>query len=245
MASQPPLANIVTLGVHDLARERGFYQRLGWPIVLDSDDFIVFELRRVLLALFPARPPPTRAHPSSAEQAPHPNLRDHLGGPGRGRGQPRRAGTGCRRHAHQRTHRRGVLRRPRRLLRRPGRQLLGDRLVSGQQPRCGGRPPSRRATRLSCNTSPACAHFAQCRIGQPPPQLTVYSAIARARRGQVRTAAITAGSRSVGSTDPRGGTDPPSGIARPADATVPGDGPVAGDGQVGAAPAYRGVILAG
>ena len=53
MASQPPLANIITLGVHDLARERGFYQQLGWPIVLDSDDFIVFELRGALLALFP------------------------------------------------------------------------------------------------------------------------------------------------------------------------------------------------
>jgi hypothetical protein len=25
MASQPPLANIITLGVHDLTRERGFY----------------------------------------------------------------------------------------------------------------------------------------------------------------------------------------------------------------------------
>ena len=29
MASQPPLANIITLGVHDLTRERGSYQQLG------------------------------------------------------------------------------------------------------------------------------------------------------------------------------------------------------------------------
>jgi hypothetical protein len=68
MASQPPLANIITLGVHDLARERGFYQQLGWPIVLDSDDFIVFELRGALLALFPldqlARDAHTQAAPS-------------------------------------------------------------------------------------------------------------------------------------------------------------------------------------
>jgi uncharacterized protein len=69
MASQPPLANIITLGVHDLTRERGFYQQLGWPIVLDSDDFIVFELRGALLALFPldqlARDAHTQAAPSS------------------------------------------------------------------------------------------------------------------------------------------------------------------------------------
>jgi hypothetical protein len=69
MASQPPLANIITLGVHDLARERRFYQQLGWPIVLDSDDFIVFELRGALLALFPldqlARDAHTQAAPSS------------------------------------------------------------------------------------------------------------------------------------------------------------------------------------
>lgn len=53
MASQPPLANIITLGVHDFAQERSFYQRLDWPIVLDSDNFAVFELRGALLALFP------------------------------------------------------------------------------------------------------------------------------------------------------------------------------------------------
>jgi hypothetical protein len=29
MASQPPLANIITLGVHELAREPGFYQQIG------------------------------------------------------------------------------------------------------------------------------------------------------------------------------------------------------------------------
>jgi uncharacterized protein len=53
MPVQPPLANIITLGARDLARQRDFYQRLGWPIVLDSDDFIVFELGGALVALFP------------------------------------------------------------------------------------------------------------------------------------------------------------------------------------------------
>lgn len=50
---QPPLANIVTLGVRDFGVQQDFYRRLGWPQVLDSDDFAVFELRGALLALFP------------------------------------------------------------------------------------------------------------------------------------------------------------------------------------------------
>lgn len=49
-----PLANVVTLGVSDLAAEREFYLRLGWPIVLDTDDFVVFELGGAVLALFGA-----------------------------------------------------------------------------------------------------------------------------------------------------------------------------------------------
>src|SRR5438445_5341466 len=50
---QPPLANIITLGVRDFDIEREFYRKLGWPVVFDSDDFAVFELRGALLALFP------------------------------------------------------------------------------------------------------------------------------------------------------------------------------------------------
>src|SRR5262249_16573392 len=53
MADEAPLANTFTLGVEDLERERSFYRQLGWPIILDSDDFVVFELRGALLALFP------------------------------------------------------------------------------------------------------------------------------------------------------------------------------------------------
>jgi uncharacterized protein len=49
---QSPLANVVTLGVSDFDLERRFYRALGWPLVLDSDDFTVFELRGALLALF-------------------------------------------------------------------------------------------------------------------------------------------------------------------------------------------------
>ena len=52
-SAPPPLANIVTLGVRDFAAERKFYLRLGWPLAFDLEDFAVFELRGMLLALFP------------------------------------------------------------------------------------------------------------------------------------------------------------------------------------------------
>jgi predicted lactoylglutathione lyase len=48
-----PLANTITLGVRDFDAQRDFYRRLGWPQAFDSDDFAVFELRGILLALFP------------------------------------------------------------------------------------------------------------------------------------------------------------------------------------------------
>jgi uncharacterized protein len=51
--SRPPLANVLTLGVRDIAGQRRFYAALGWPLVFDSDDFVVFELRGAVLALFP------------------------------------------------------------------------------------------------------------------------------------------------------------------------------------------------
>ncbi len=54
MARRPlPLANIITLGVQNFDAQRDFYRRLGWPQAFDSDDFVVFELRGALLALFP------------------------------------------------------------------------------------------------------------------------------------------------------------------------------------------------
>lgn len=42
--SDAPLANVLTLGVHDLALVRHFYRELGWPLVLDRPDYAVFEL---------------------------------------------------------------------------------------------------------------------------------------------------------------------------------------------------------
>jgi uncharacterized protein len=67
MSSAAPLANVVTLGVRDLKREREFYRRLGWPLVLDSDDFVAFELRGMVLTLFPVD---KLAVDSRAEQEP-------------------------------------------------------------------------------------------------------------------------------------------------------------------------------
>jgi uncharacterized protein len=53
MDGDAPLASMFTLGVRDIRAERAFYRRLGWSLVLDTDDFVVFELRGALLALFP------------------------------------------------------------------------------------------------------------------------------------------------------------------------------------------------
>lgn len=53
MKTAPPLANTITLGVQNLERQRGFYQALGWPVAFDSDDFVAFELKGAVLALFP------------------------------------------------------------------------------------------------------------------------------------------------------------------------------------------------
>lgn len=48
-----PLANLITLGAHDLATLREFYRALGWPQVADDDDFAAFEVGGIVLALFP------------------------------------------------------------------------------------------------------------------------------------------------------------------------------------------------
>ena len=53
MTAIAPLANIITLGVRDIDRERAFYEGLGWPLVFDSEDFVAFELRGAVLTLFP------------------------------------------------------------------------------------------------------------------------------------------------------------------------------------------------
>ncbi len=54
MTEPGPLANVmITLGARDLAELRAFYGRVGWPQVIDEDDFAAFDVRGVVLALFP------------------------------------------------------------------------------------------------------------------------------------------------------------------------------------------------
>jgi predicted lactoylglutathione lyase len=53
-APQTLLANVFTLGVHDLERQRDFYRAVGLPQVVDDTDFAAFQLHGAVLALFPA-----------------------------------------------------------------------------------------------------------------------------------------------------------------------------------------------
>lgn len=48
-----PLANVITLGTRHVPLLRDFYRSLGWPMILDQEDFAAFELRGAVLALFP------------------------------------------------------------------------------------------------------------------------------------------------------------------------------------------------
>ena len=69
MTGQLPLANVITLGARDFGALRDFYRRVGWPQVMDDDEFAVFELRGILIALFPlahlARDGNTEPQPST------------------------------------------------------------------------------------------------------------------------------------------------------------------------------------
>jgi len=69
VTDQLPLANLITLGARDFGALREFYRRVGWPQVHDDGEFAVFELRGILLALFPlaklARDGNTEPEPST------------------------------------------------------------------------------------------------------------------------------------------------------------------------------------
>jgi uncharacterized protein len=113
MSHDLPLANIITLGVSDVAGERDFYRRLGWPLVLDTNDFVVFELRGALLALFGVDDLGRDAHaePERGRGGIRSSIIitvDRV----RGRGRADRTGSRGRRTHHQGTGRRRVLRRP-------------------------------------------------------------------------------------------------------------------------------------
>jgi predicted lactoylglutathione lyase len=43
---------VATLGARDVKKLRDFYAGLGWPLLVDSDDFVAFETQGALLAVF-------------------------------------------------------------------------------------------------------------------------------------------------------------------------------------------------
>jgi uncharacterized protein len=69
VTDQLPLANMITLGARDFGALRDFYRRVGWPQVMDDGEFAAFELRGIVLAVFPvtklARDGNTEPEPSS------------------------------------------------------------------------------------------------------------------------------------------------------------------------------------
>jgi uncharacterized protein len=52
--SQKPLANVITLGARSVPTLRAFYRQLGWPLINDDEELLVFELQGAVLALFAA-----------------------------------------------------------------------------------------------------------------------------------------------------------------------------------------------
>ncbi len=69
MTNPLPLANLITLGARDFAALRDFYLRVSWPQVMDDGEFAVFDLRGIVLAVFPleklARDGNTEPEPST------------------------------------------------------------------------------------------------------------------------------------------------------------------------------------
>lgn len=50
--SVPARMTTVTLGARNVKKLRDFYAQLGWPILVDSDDFVVLHTEGALVALF-------------------------------------------------------------------------------------------------------------------------------------------------------------------------------------------------
>ena len=54
MTTDGPVADVmITLGARDFGRLRAFYAALDLPRLIEEDDFVAFELRGVVLAVFP------------------------------------------------------------------------------------------------------------------------------------------------------------------------------------------------
>lgn len=48
-----PLGNLITLGACNLPELRTFYEKLGFPRLMGDGELVAFELRGIVLALFP------------------------------------------------------------------------------------------------------------------------------------------------------------------------------------------------
>ncbi len=46
---------VATLGARDVKKLRNFYSALGWPLLVDTDEFVAFQTQGALLALFGLR----------------------------------------------------------------------------------------------------------------------------------------------------------------------------------------------
>jgi uncharacterized protein len=56
MGNPAPLANVmITLGARDFPALREFYRRIGWPVIIEEEQFAAFDVRGVVLAVFPIR----------------------------------------------------------------------------------------------------------------------------------------------------------------------------------------------
>lgn len=64
---------VATLGARDVKKLRGFYVGIGWPLLVDSDDFVVFRTQGALLAIFALSALESDAHASA--NAPETGLR--------------------------------------------------------------------------------------------------------------------------------------------------------------------------
>lgn len=54
MSTPAPLADVmITLGARDFPTLREFYRKLSWPQLIDDKQFAAFEVRGVVLAMFP------------------------------------------------------------------------------------------------------------------------------------------------------------------------------------------------
>jgi uncharacterized protein len=55
MSAVPARMTVATLGARDVRKLRDFYAGLGWPLLVDSDEFVAFKTQGALLAVFALR----------------------------------------------------------------------------------------------------------------------------------------------------------------------------------------------